>query len=115
MADEQQDEQQDEKTLQAFIVACDEIGQGAETVPGMVDEVTRSLQFSQLTSISIRGSAHFRFSDDLVHTMTEAIIQCKLSIKSVCLRNHRITDVGVIQLCQLILVMWHILYTAGKS
>lgn len=101
MADDQQF-QTNEQQLQAFIAACNVSGD--DNAATMVEEVTTSLQNSQLSSISIKGSAHFRFTDDLIHTLTEALISSKISLKSLYLRNHRITDVGVIQICQLILV-----------
>lgn len=103
MADEQQFQTNDQQ-VQAFITACDAVGQDVENLTTMVEEVTTCLQNSHLSSISIRGSAHFRFTDDLIHTLTEALITSKISLKSLYLPNHRITDVGVIQLCQLILV-----------
>lgn len=95
------EEQSNEKQLQMFVDACGTEGDGVMT---MVDEVSNCLQLSELSSISIKGAEYFRFTDGLVHIMTEAIIQCKLSVKTLNLRNHRITDVGAIQLCQLILV-----------
>lgn len=89
----------DEK-LQAFVEACGTEGDGVLT---MADEVANSLQISDLTDISIKGCEYFRFTDGHVHIMTEAILKCKMSVRVVSLRNHRITDVGAIQLCQLIL------------
>jgi hypothetical protein len=97
MAEDEQFES-NEQQIEAFVAACDE---GSSI---MVDKVVNNLQVSQLSCISINGSEHFRFSDDLIHTLTEALIASKISLTSLFLRNHRITDVGVIQLCQLILV-----------
>lgn len=89
-----------EQQLQTFINACG----GDDSTALMVDEVANCLEVSRLTSIDIKGSEHFRFTDSLVQTLTEAIISSKISLKYLTLRNHRITDEGVIQLCQLILV-----------
>lgn len=92
-----------EEELKRFISSCEEIGGSSDETLKMVNEVSRRLVVTNLDSLSIDGSEYFRFTDELVHVMTESLLVCKISLRGLSLRHHRITDVGAVEICQLIL------------
>ena len=94
----------EEKHLKTLLATCEEFGEGVDDLQAMVETVEISLRKSNMASISIKGNADFRFTDDLVIVLVEALVRCNFALEALRLRNHRLTEGGVIQICQLILV-----------
>lgn len=90
----------------AYASNCQEEEQYVESSEfhGMLHFSANSLILSELSEINIRGCAEFRLTDETVTVMVGGILRSKISLTSMILTHHRIMDVGMIQLCRLILV-----------
>lgn len=91
--------------VKSYADGCQEEEQYEETVDfhAMLHFTTKSLILSELSELTIRGSSEFRFSDESVTVMVGGILKSKLSLASLVLTHHRIKDIGMIQICRLIL------------
>lgn len=69
-----------------------------------------ALQLSSLRSLSLRGNKDIRLDDVSVAILVNSLISCRISLISLSLKYHRIKDSGVIHICQLILVLFDLLF-----
>ena len=100
-----------EDEIQAFIDAfqsqCDENKErieGEVQLPVIKESVPKALSVSNLAAIEISGTKDIRFTDNDIAILVNSLIGAKISLEALVLKHHRITDVGLIQICQLILV-----------
>lgn len=71
----------------------------------MIVITSNSLILTQLNEITIKGNNNLRLNDDLITLMIEGIIKSNINLTTISLTHHRISDVGFIQICRLILVI----------
>jgi len=90
------------KAYAEYCQADEEYKEGADQ-QAMIGMTFKALLSSQLSEIVIGGSNTFRFTDSLITLMVNAILSTQLSLSSLSLTHHRISDVGLIQICRLIL------------
>ena len=92
-----------------YVANCQDEEQYQETTNfhAMLHFTSNALILSELSEISIRGSSNFRMDDETATVMVGGILTSKISLTSLVLTHHRIMDIGMIQICRLILVSVH--------
>ena len=73
-------------------------------------KVVTNIEISNLTTIDIGGSSSFRLHDMHVTFIVEAVQRSYIKLMHLRLKHHRITDLGLVQLCKLVLVYSFCLY-----
>ena len=96
--------------VKVYINNCEEESSSSSSssslplLQSMIVISSNSLIQSQLLEISIKGNSNFRFNDEIITFMIENLIKSNISLCSLFITHHNISDVGFIQICRLILV-----------
>jgi hypothetical protein len=94
-----------EPQLKEFTACCiAECNKLNVSIDPFIEETCNALRFSVLRSITICGTKDFRLTNDSVTALVNSLIACKISLTFLSLKYNRISDIGVINICQLILV-----------